>query len=206
GEAARVLLVDSNSGVIGLRFSGETAVRLVTMVAQMIYYSKPFVRDAVHMRLAASMREEGTRRGPIRRLVTKLLWRAGIRDASIGELMDKDPRLAELGGSPTGIVGNIRHYLRAIREYKPRDANVGVDLFRPAHEGKRPLAKGDPRWTLGWERVTSGPVRIHPLPGNHFTVFDRDHLGALAAAIGDCLRETPAGPGHADRRPRGSPA
>ncbi|MHC4224605.1 MAG: thioesterase domain-containing protein, partial [Planctomycetota bacterium] len=206
-EAARLLLVDSNSEVIGMRLSGETAVRLLTMVAQMIYYSKPFVRDAVYMRLAAARKEEGARSGPIRRLATKLLWRAGIKDASIGELVKKDPRLAELGGSPTGIVGNIRHYLRAIREFEPRDASLAVDLFRPAHEGKRLLPRGDPRWTLGWEHVTSGPVRIHPLPGNHFTIFDRSHLGALAGAIEDCLsQKTPARPEPADRRPRGSRA
>jgi amino acid adenylation domain-containing protein len=204
GEAARVLLVDSNSEVIGMRFSGETAVKLITMVAQMIYYAKPFVRDAVHMRLASAMREEGVRGGPIRRLASKLLWRAGIKDASIGRLIEKDPRLAEIGSAPTGVVGNIRHYLRAIREYEPQDASLEIELFRPAHEGKHALAKGDPRWTLGWECVTSGPVRIHPLPGNHFAIFDRSHLGSLADAIEDCLRKTPAGRGPADRRPRGS--
>ena len=172
------------------------------MMAQMIYYSKPFVRDAVHMRLASAMREEGARRGPIRRLVTKLLWRAGIRDAAIGELIEKDPRLAELGSSPTGIVGNIRHYLRAIREYEPRDRNLAVDLLRPAIEGRRPLPKGDPRWTLGWERRTTGPVRVHPLPGNHFTIFDRSHLGALADAIRGCISGASARRGPADHRPR----
>ena len=49
------------------------------------------------------------------------------------------------------------------------------------------VPEGNGAGAAGWNRITGGSVRLHPLPGNHFTFFQPPHVERLAAIIRNCL-------------------
>jgi thioesterase domain-containing protein len=80
-------------------------------------------------------------------------------------------------------------YFRALASYRPRPYPGPMLIFRPAEatasaemaalDGAA-LAAGP---TLGWERHVAGPIEVHHVPGNHFTMLAEPNVAHLAAAL-----------------------
>jgi thioesterase domain-containing protein len=85
--------------------------------------------------------------------------------------------------------------LTAKARYRPRRRFDGpVLLFKAtATEAWMAAAHDDPM--LGWERWTTGPVEVHPVPGGHLDVFSPANLAPLAATLRDRLAALMPGEG-----------
>jgi amino acid adenylation domain-containing protein len=72
--------------------------------------------------------------------------------------------------------------------YLPREpAPIGIALFR-AREGQEAMADNRPESRLGWQALTSKPVKVHFVPGNHFTLLTPPHVKSLAQLVLECLQ------------------
>ncbi len=193
-DVERLLLVDADRSMAGVRRSLGGALRSTRLLLQMLAAARPFLRNRIHMRLAAARRDPEAGRRPLRRLLLGLLWRDRLEDPDLGDALARNPHLAELARTPRGVLRDLRRYVRAIRDYDPPSLDVDVDLFRPEREGRALLDPSDPRWTHGWHRTLDADVHVHALTGNHFTLFQRPHLDGLAAAIREATGDRPQRP------------
>lgn len=77
----------------------------------------------------------------------------------------------------------------AARCYRPaRDYDSPITYFRRSENlGPRSLA------STGWEGLTSGPLTLHVVPGDHLSMFRPPHLSSLAARLQVCLSEARQG-------------
>ena len=82
-----------------------------------------------------------------------------------------------------GILGTLRHYLRAKRRYRPPPRSEVLDLIRAGRIDRGPPRRVREMRVLGWERYATGRIRVHRLPGNHFTILSENHVGDLAQAF-----------------------
>jgi thioesterase domain-containing protein/acyl carrier protein len=112
-----------------------------------------------------------------------------------GELLERAFEAAnEAGLLPPGVgVGWLRRLVvqhgrsvSAVLEYEPAVYDGQVTLFR-AREGAG--ARGD--W--GWGRLSSLPVNVRGVAGDHHTMLSEPHVGELAAGLDACLRAASAG-------------
>jgi amino acid adenylation domain-containing protein len=89
--------------------------------------------------------------------------------------------------SAGGVVGagslNVEEaFLVAMRSYRPDSYSGSAILFR-AHDQMARLA--DP--TLGWSHFVAGEISVHEVSGDHDTLLDEPHIGALAHDLNACL-------------------
>ncbi|MHC4341043.1 MAG: AMP-binding protein [Planctomycetota bacterium] len=189
-EVSHLVLVATDVSELGRRFTLASAVRGAGRAAQMFWYAKPFLRDQLHVRIAARLRDGSGDRGrrPLRRGLMNVLWKAGIENAKIAGHIERDPRLLELRTNAAGILGTLRHYVRAKRRYRPPLQSEVLDLIRAGRIDRGPPRRVREMRALGWERYATGRIRIHRLPGNHFTILSEDYVGDLAEAFRAILR------------------
>jgi thioesterase domain-containing protein/acyl carrier protein len=75
--------------------------------------------------------------------------------------------------------GALWHYARAAKKYPGP-----VTLFRA--EGEAGRSDGFRR-TLGWDRLATGPLQVHPVPGDHYRLLSPPFVAALAEMLTPCL-------------------
>ena len=84
-------------------------------------------------------------------------------------------------------------HVRAHRAYHAEAVPVLITLFRvrEAQPSDYPSARAELLRddALGWERLTSQPVRILRTQGNHVTMLSSDHAEGLAHLLRPCLEE-----------------
>jgi amino acid adenylation domain-containing protein len=105
----------------------------------------------------------------LHRSLNQLAWRCLVPDAERPSA-DLDP-----AKSPTGIM-----LLHAQSQYQPRPYPGVITLFR--------ISFADTSEDLGWRDIAQGGLEIHLIPGEHETIFEPQHLGALAEKLNACLR------------------
>lgn len=66
--------------------------------------------------------------------------------------------------------------------YRPQPYDGRVDLFRAA-DG---ISEAAPL-RLGWDAVVRGPLQVHVVPGEHYSLPYEPHVRSLAAACRECL-------------------
>jgi thioesterase domain-containing protein len=77
----------------------------------------------------------------------------------------------------------IQAQYRAFKRYHPRPYPDKVVLIRMR---ARPLfGRRGPK--MGWDRVASGGVEVHTVPGSHGNCFTQPFIGRLAAVLTTCL-------------------
>jgi amino acid adenylation domain-containing protein len=184
-DVQTVLLVDSDVTIAGRRPRGADVLREVWRVAQMFRHSKPFLRNILHMRLAAEMRKHGA--DAPSGLFARLAWRAGIKDAEIAEVVASDPRLLDVRFVPGGRMQNLRSYIRAIHEFEPPVMQQQVDLFLPSIEASRRERRHARTVAESWSQLSRGNLRLHPIHGNHFTIFHPPHIQQMAGVMRELL-------------------
>jgi amino acid adenylation domain-containing protein len=79
------------------------------------------------------------------------------------------------------LYGVFESNLAALYAYQPEGCAGAVSLLRATEH--------DPRQTesAGWERIARGGVRVHRVPGSHFTLVREPQAAALARALERCL-------------------
>jgi thioesterase domain-containing protein len=109
--------------------------------------------------------------------------------------------LGASGALPVGqhIANLLRVYqanLEAIVDYQPFPSDLPVTLIKAAGGFPQVMRPGREVHSFtdaplhGWEYLGLPNFRVVEVPGDHFTVFSAAHLGALAAAVRDCLNRT----------------
>ena len=104
------------------------------------------------------------------------------RIAEIASYLHDDRRVRELILSRSHLYRNVNAYWHAIQRYSFPKSNLRVDVLRTGRV--RPSNSAS---TLGWEIVCGEKVKLHWLPGNHFSIFTSEHIDTLAGSIKECL-------------------
>ncbi|HEY6188748.1 MAG TPA: amino acid adenylation domain-containing protein [Pyrinomonadaceae bacterium] len=82
------------------------------------------------------------------------------------------------------LLGLYRINIEAIRTYVPQERDSPITLLRAAETVA--YTPGDP--SLGWAPFAIGGIRIHDVPGNHYTMSDEPHVGVLARILNDYIQ------------------
>jgi thioesterase domain-containing protein len=93
-----------------------------------------------------------------------------------------DEQYELLNGHPRRL-GVVREL--AQRNYRLTPQHVQVHVFRCAER----LYYLQDAVHLGWQKVATGGVRVHDMPGNHFTMFSQPHDAACARVLQAALNE-----------------
>jgi thioesterase domain-containing protein len=188
GEAGvrvdRMVIADSDFSMSDTSSSLKAIVRGLWIGVLGLRHSKPLLRDNLHLRLADKMRPD-TEKKP--GMLSRLAWRAGLRKAPISDLIASDSRLELLKESPLSILQNYRAYCLAIRRYKPRPLDLEIDLVLPEHPGMTISGDTEEAIAEGWGNMSKGRIRIHRVPGNHFTLFYPPAVDDMARKLGERL-------------------
>ena len=118
---------------------------------------------------------------------------AANRETTVGEILARARRSGVLQANvkPEQVERMLaihRANLRALAGYRPQPAADRLTLFRPE------AAAGESRLhpQNGWESLTSAPVEVHAVAGDHYTLLAPPHVEALArhlaAAVERALR------------------
>jgi thioesterase domain-containing protein len=92
----------------------------------------------------------------------------------------------------------MRDRLASSAAYVPGTLRGAITLFRAsdfAEELGRPLADGEERRTFGWSRLSSSPVELRWVPGNHVTITTEPHVRVLAELVRESLESARTGAG-----------
>jgi amino acid adenylation domain-containing protein len=83
------------------------------------------------------------------------------------------------GASRDEVRGILRVYkanMQAVLRYRPQPSTSDITLFASTELAER--FAGDP--TMGWQRLTSGRVDVHHIPGNHLSMLKEPNVASLA--------------------------
>jgi len=92
----------------------------------------------------------------------------------------------------------MRDRITSSSAYVPRTLRGALTLFRASDftEGlDRPLTDEEERRTLGWSRLSSSPVELRWVPGNHITITTEPHVRVLAELMRESLESARLGAG-----------
>jgi thioesterase domain-containing protein len=116
--------------------------------------------------------------------------------------------LEEIGG-PNSFGGISREYVRrvtkihlnstrAVRDYVPQSYNGRITIFRAVEAGPQTHyvishpALGKPEIMSGWRELSSEPLQIIDVPGDHMTMMTEPHVRVIAERLNSCLDESQA--------------
>jgi thioesterase domain-containing protein len=187
-EVARLMVIDSDFRITRGERSFRGLGSGIRTLIQMFYYSKPFVRNAMHVRLASAMRKPRVNSvaGRLGEFCRRTVWKMGIRNAAVAKALEENPGLADFNHNfDLKPLRRMRPYVSAIRAFRPKKWSGVIDLF--AIESRERSGNGEDSLLMGWKKATSGKVEVHRIPGNHFTIFQPPCIETLAASIDECL-------------------
>ncbi len=169
--------------VYGVRDLGEDLSRPLTRLA------------AEHVEEIRSIQPEGpyylagwSFGGPVAFEMALQLERQGETVAFLGLIDSVSPILAQREGVPSGEA--MRDRFTSISTYIPGTLRGAVTLFRaddsPEMAGGSPAEQEEWR-TLGWSALSSSPIEVHRVPGNHITITTEPHVRVLAELVRESL-------------------
>ena len=96
-----------------------------------------------------------------------------------------------------GVMNDRR---RGLAGHVPGRFSGPVTLFRASiapseHEWEALASTAEEKRTLGWSRLTDGPVQVHRVPGNHTSMNAEPHVRVLAQKVREALASARAGAG-----------
>ena len=117
--------------------------------------------------------------------------------------------LKEIGG-PDSFGGISQEYVRrvtkihlnstsAVRDYVPQPYNGRITILRAVEAGPQSHyvishpALGRPEIMSGWSELSSEPLQILDVPGDHMTMMTEPHVRVMAERLNSCLDESQAG-------------
>ncbi|HEY7768745.1 hypothetical protein, partial [Longimicrobium sp.] len=153
-------------------------------------------RSAAPSDLAIVLGAAGHAAARVRRILSvsaeeleRLSW-----DEKIGRVVD---HLQEQGPALPGLDReSLGEECRAMRDrftsmsaYLPGTLRGAVTLFRAADspETAGVSAEQEESRTLGWSALSSSPVEVHQVPGNHITITTEPHVRVLADLVRESL-------------------
>jgi myxalamid-type polyketide synthase MxaB len=87
------------------------------------------------------------------------------------------------------LLDTARSHVEMLQCYHPPAFAQPIELFRPRQPGfleKR--MEGQLEGDLGWSQITSGPVTLHSVQGDHFSMMTGDNVKRIAEILDDWLR------------------
>lgn len=109
-----------------------------------------------------------------------------LERAAIATLLPQESRLRILNEL------TIRPMLRifyansqAVHRYVPQFYPSQITLFRTA----KPIGKPVEDFMLGWSELTTATVKVHQIPGNHFSMLKHPHVQLLAEQLQRCIQD-----------------
>ena len=100
------------------------------------------------------------------------------------------------------FVATLTARLRSKWRYTPEPYAGPLVLFRAQDRRAEPAHEGGSAATLGWAALSSQPVTVHEVPGNHFSMLKAPHVEVLANHLRRCLLAADAHPGAGAEAPR----
>jgi thioesterase domain-containing protein len=75
--------------------------------------------------------------------------------------------------------------VRAMWDYEPQPYPGQIILYKAAEMATPDEAESVERagLTLGWERFSARPVKVHTVPGDHYTMLTEPHVQVLAGQL-----------------------
>ena len=185
-DVEKLIVIDSDSLIAGREPAALEKLQGVWTMAQMLWHSRPFLRNMLFVELSSKMKNENAN-APSGWL-GRLAWRAGVKNAEVSEVIEADPRLLDVQFVPGGRVQNMRAYIHAIWHYTLPELDQPVDLFLPDIEcGRRERGRSAAK-IASWNRYSAGRCRVHHIGGNHFTIFQSPQIQGMADMIREVLR------------------
>jgi amino acid adenylation domain-containing protein len=86
--------------------------------------------------------------------------------------------------------------VRALSNYHPQPSAVRITLFRATESGADGFDDEQPsnlQQTLGWSALSTHPVDVHEVPGDHISMTTEPHVQSLAAKLKRSLTHAPVG-------------
>jgi acyl transferase domain-containing protein/thioesterase domain-containing protein len=81
--------------------------------------------------------------------------------------------------------------LQAVWNYAPQVYSNRMILLRASDSNEGFDYPNDPSW--GWSKLSSEPVEIYTIPGNHYTMLAKPHVQVLAEQVNTCLNQLERG-------------
>ena len=193
----------SFGGVIALEVARRLAaqgqeIELVVMLDSRIPEKKPtrqtrrFMKLGTALQVYALLPSRDERRAYMRALARYRVERTAAKLRSLPSKVRRRRRpLAEHEVRLNGRVRPMDRLTRAIRvcylKYAPDP--VALPIVQLWTEESRQKVEGDV--SLGWSRTLEGEVRIAGIPGDHFTMFEDEHVHELARHLERALEGLP---------------
>ncbi len=76
--------------------------------------------------------------------------------------------------------------VQAVQSYKPQRYPGRIVLFWANDQStpdQKPVEENSSDATQGWGQLSTEPVEVHLVPGNHYTMFDEPHVSTLAERL-----------------------
>jgi thioesterase domain-containing protein len=108
--------------------------------------------------------------------ITRAILPGGRKSRSLGGGQSNLERIMEQVKQANAIAGD---------SYIPRNYPGKITLFWCSDTPLR--AYRDRR--IAWSQVAGGGLEVHAIPGNHLTMVDEPHVGAMAQELRDCLHK-----------------
>ncbi|BAY15291.1 beta-ketoacyl synthase [Anabaenopsis circularis NIES-21] len=81
--------------------------------------------------------------------------------------------------------------LQAVCKYEPQVYSNRMILLQASDSNEGFDYPNDPSW--GWQQLSSEPVEIYTIPGNHYTMLTQPHAQVLAEQLKTCLNQLELG-------------
>ncbi len=118
---------------------------------------------------------------------------AADTETFLNALHDALPQSAQIDSSLTALYDVWRYNLNALLDYCPPRTSQPFWLIRAAQALPDFMDYLDPTTIassdLGWQ--VFGPVNVTQLAGDHYTLFQHEHVGSLATCLKDILNSAP---------------
>ncbi|HEY9699474.1 MAG TPA: amino acid adenylation domain-containing protein [Trichocoleus sp.] len=180
-EVALLAIFDTIAPIPASQPSRFTVIQfLVKTVLQSIF---PFLWDYLSL-LRSQHRSRSTHFHT--KKSTYVSWFSRWQWATIANLLPQESRLRLL--DEITLLPMLRVFQcnsRAVQQYKPSVYSGKITLFKAAEAAE---SQQDP--TLGWNQLTTEPVEVHQIPGNHLTLLRKPHVQEFAAQLQHCIDRT----------------
>ncbi|MCP4641833.1 MAG: amino acid adenylation domain-containing protein [bacterium] len=202
-EVALLALMDTGSVSQNRKANGwlreySDALKMTAMITFWVFrHGGPYIRDGVYL-LLSPFRKKKAGSGPrpsfgeyIRWAWLDVLQRFFLKEAGVAQALPKDSELLKVR-QPTirKIINVSTANAKALRRYVPQQYDGKVTLFKAKNQPIKTRVTSDA--TMGWGELTSQPVDIRPIDGNHVVIFREPYIRSFAEALRTCVDEISA--------------
>ena len=106
-------------------------------------------------------------------------------DARRASLLPSDMTLVEF----RKLFDTFKTYANTMRRYRPGEFEGRITLFSAEQDHQQPPARQS-LLLKGWDKLATGGVDLHVVPGDHFSMIREPHVHVLAERLRSCIHDT----------------